>query len=224
MTQSSNLPPAAWLNLLTSAHQQRLHAILESVAAEEANGAEIFPPQGQRFTALESINPDQVKVVILGQDPYPTPGNAHGLAFSVVPGNKIPASLRNMFKEIESDIGRASICSNNGNLLPWAQQGVLLLNTTLTVRSGEAGSHEKLGWQEITLAWLQGLAQHNSNMVFMLWGSHAQKLMPFLPKGATCLTSVHPSPLSAYRGFFGCRHFSQANEVLERVGLAGVEW
>lgn len=224
MSLNLNIPPEAWLRLLNAEQQQQLNTVLQSVAAEDAKGIEVFPPQGQRFTALNVINPDQVKVVILGQDPYPTPGNAHGLAFSVIPGTKIPASLRNMFKEIESDIGRPSLCAGTGNLLPWAEQGVLLLNTTLTVQSGAAGSHEKLGWQAITLAWLQALVQINPKIVFLLWGSHAQKLKAFLHQEARCLLSVHPSPLSAYRGFFGCRHFSQVNALLQDEGKAIINW
>lgn len=217
-------PPTAWLELLTLVQRQRLSAIETTVAAEEGEGQSILPTSASRFAALEAVAPQDVKVVILGQDPYPTPGNAHGLAFSVLPGTRIPASLRNIFKEIASDIGQDSICARDGFLMPWAEQGVLLLNTTLTVRAGAAGSHEKLGWSEITAAWITMLGKIQPETVFLLWGGHAQRLAAYLPDCPNILISVHPSPLSAYRGFLGCRHFSQANQRLQAAGKTGIRW
>ena len=224
LNKNKDTVPAAWLALLSANQQLRLQTILDTVTAEEAGGVSILPPAAQRFTALNALPPDQVKLVIVGQDPYHGPGQAHGLSFSVRPGVAVPPSLRNIFKEIEADTGQPSICAGDGYLLPWAEQGVLLLNTTLTVRAGEAGSHEKLGWLEITSAWLAAVARLNPHIVFLLWGSHAQKMAAFLPENAHLLFSVHPSPLSAYRGFFGCRHFSQANRTIEKHGMLPIRW
>lgn len=216
--------PAAWLELLTAEQRQSLLRIEASVAAEEAQGINVLPAPSLRYAALEVLAPADVKVVILGQDPYPTPGNAHGLAFSVLPGTRLPASLRNIFKEIASDTGQTSICAGDGYLMPWAQQGVLLLNTTLSVRAGAAGSHEKLGWSGITSAWIAALGRLQPQTVFLLWGGHAQRLAEVLPGSPNILSSVHPSPLSAYRGFFGCRHFSTANHMLTAAGKAPIRW
>lgn len=224
MSDALKLPPPQWLELLSPSLQERLQGVVQRLANEEEEGQAILPPAHLRYSALQCVHPQQVRVVIVGQDPYPTPGNAHGLAFSVQPGTAIPASLRNIFKEIESDIGAPSQCATDGNLLPWARQGVLLLNTTLSVRAGAAGSHEKYGWQAITAAWLQAIAVLNPQAVFLLWGGHAQRLTDALPSTARMLLSVHPSPLSAYRGFFGCRHFSAANALLTEVGLEPVHW
>lgn len=224
MSHCPIFPPAAWMNLLDAPLQTRLQQLSSRIADEEAQGTSILPPPALRYTALECVDPQQVKVVIVGQDPYPTPGNAHGLAFSVQPGTPIPASLRNIFKEIASDLGRPSRCAVDGNLRPWAEQGVLLLNTTLTVRAGAAGSHEKYGWQAITAAWIAAVAAANPHALFMLWGSHAQRLAAVLPPASAALHAVHPSPLSAYRGFFGCRHFSAANAHLAVAGLSPIDW
>lgn len=220
----SVLPSADWLDVLTPALRAQLQALQAQLAAAEAAGEQVLPAAHQRFAALDAVAPDAVRVVIVGQDPYPTPGNAHGLAFSVQPGTRLPASLRNIFKEIEADTGQASMCAADGNLRPWAEQGVLLLNTTLTVRAGAAGSHEKLGWQALTSAWLRAAAERNPAAVFLLWGGHAQKLAAVLPAQTVRLESVHPSPLSAYRGFFGCRHFSRANAALLAAGKPAIRW
>lgn len=219
-----NLPPSSWLDLLSEERQVRLMQIQQRVSEEEESGLSILPPLADRYAALNALQPEDVRVVIVGQDPYPTPGNAHGLAFSVRPGTPIPASLRNIFKEIESDIGRPSICAKDGYLMPWEEQGVLLLNTTLTVRSGEAGSHERLGWIDITSAWIAALGKLKPGIVFLLWGNHAQRLAVFIPDAPNILTTVHPSPLSARRGFFGCRHFSKTNRVLLEAGESEISW
>ena len=195
--------------------------------AEEDAGKVIFPPRGQRLAALAMTPLDRVRVVILGQDPYHGPGQAHGLAFSVQDGVKVPPSLVNIFKELESDIGIAR--PSTGNLAPWAKQGVLLLNNTLTVQSGNAGSHAGRGWDAITDACVAAVAERGDPTVFILWGSHAKKKagrVRALGSGDhhLVLTSPHPSPLSAHGGFFGSRPFSQANAFLERHGRGVIDW
>ncbi|MEM9500656.1 MAG: uracil-DNA glycosylase [Pseudomonadota bacterium] len=195
--------------------------------AEEDAGRLIFPPRGQRLAALAMTPLDAVRVVILGQDPYHGPGQAHGLAFSVQDGVKVPPSLVNIFKELQSDLGIEP--PSNGNLSKWAEQGVLLLNNTLTVASGQAGSHAGRGWDAITDACVQAVAERDAATVFVLWGSHARKKagrVKALGSGDhhLVLTSPHPSPLSAHSGFFGTRPFSQANAFLERHGRGTIDW
>ena len=194
--------------------------------AEEAAGKHIYPPQGNRLAALELTPLDQVKVVILGQDPYHGPGQAHGLAFSVPQGVKVPPSLVNIYKELESDLGIARAA--HGNLEGWAREGVLLLNNSLTVEEGRAGSHQNLGWETITDAAVAAVAARNQPSVFLLWGSHARSKaarVPGLNDGPhLVLTAPHPSPLSAHSGFFGCRHFSKANAFLEAHGRGPIDW
>jgi uracil-DNA glycosylase len=194
--------------------------------AEEAAGKAIYPPQGSRLAALELTPLDGVKVVILGQDPYHGPGQAHGLAFSVPDGVKIPPSLANIYKELESDLGLPR--PDHGNLQGWARQGVLLLNTSLTVEAGQAGSHQGRGWEQFTDAVVAAAARHEAPKVFLLWGNHAQKKAARVPELAAgrhlVLTAPHPSPLSAYTGFFGCRHFSRANAFLETNGRGAIDW
>ncbi|MDY7096995.1 MAG: uracil-DNA glycosylase [Pseudomonadota bacterium] len=195
--------------------------------AEENAGKTIFPPKGQRLTALALTPLDTVKVVILGQDPYHGPGQAHGLAFSVQDGVKVPPSLVNIYKELEADLGIPR--STSGNLSHWASQGVLLLNNTLTVQSGQAGSHAGRGWDAITDSAVEAVAGRGVPTVFILWGSHAKKKAGRL-KGLGAgdhhliLTSPHPSPLSAHGGFFGSKPFSQTNEFLEANGLEPIDW
>lgn len=195
--------------------------------AEEDAGKQIFPPRGQRLRALELTALDAVKVVILGQDPYHGPGQAHGLSFSVPEGVKIPPSLSNIYQELESDLGVLS--RKNGNLEHWAKQGVLLLNNALTVEAGKAGSHARQGWDAITDAAVGAVAARQQPAVFILWGSHAQAKAARIP-GLTnsgrhlVLKSVHPSPLSAYRGFFGSKPFSKANAFLREHGCEPIEW
>ncbi len=195
--------------------------------AQEDGGSMIYPPRGQRLSALALTPLDQVRVVILGQDPYHGPGQAHGLAFSVPDGVKVPPSLVNIYKELESDIGIARPLS--GNLEGWARQGVLLLNNTLTVQAGQAGSHAGRGWDAITDACVQAVVDRGDPAVFILWGSHARKKAQRVRGlGASdrhlVLTSPHPSPLSAHSGFFGSRPFSQTNAFLERHGLKPIDW
>lgn len=194
--------------------------------AEEAAGKHIYPPRGTRLAALEMTPLDQVKVVILGQDPYHNKGQAHGLSFSVQSSQQIPPSLVNIFKELQSDLGipRAS----HGDLSAWARRGVLLLNNALTVEEGKPGSHQGIGWQPITDAVVSAVAAREEPCVFMLWGSHAQKkAMGALAQQQgrhLMLHAPHPSPLSAHRGFLGCRHFSLANAFLERERRGAVDW
>lgn len=196
------------------------------LAAEEAAGKHIYPPRGTRLRALELTPLDAVKVVILGQDPYHGAGQAHGLAFSVQQGVKVPPSLVNIYKELESDLGLPR--PSHGNLEAWARQGVLLLNNSLTVEEGRAGSHQNLGWEAITDAAVAAVAAREEPSVFLLWGSHARNKaarVPALKEGRhLVLTAPHPSPLSAHSGFLGCKHFSKANAFLEAKGRGAVDW
>lgn len=183
----------------------------------------IYPASDNWFNAFNSTPFDQVKVVILGQDPYHGPGQAHGLCFSVVPGVPFPPSLLNIFKEIESDLGISG--PTNGCLQGWAAQGVLLLNATLTVERQRAGSHQGKGWEQFTDRAIQALDQQRDSLVFLLWGSYAQKKGHFIdPHKHLILKAPHPSPLSAHRGFFGCGHFSKTNKWLDQHGLKPVDW
>ncbi|MEP3051935.1 MAG: uracil-DNA glycosylase [Erythrobacter sp.] len=209
---------------LGSAEARRLGGWLR---AQEDRGKVIFPPRGQRLAALEQTPLDQVRAVILGQDPYHGPGQAHGLAFSVADGVKPPPSLANIFKELESDLDIPR--PSGGNLTGWAKQGVLLLNNTLTVEQANAGSHAGKGWDAITDACVAAVAERGSPCVFILWGSHAQKKAQRI-KGLgqaphhLVLTSPHPSPLSSHRGFFGSKPFSQTNAFLQSQGAAPIDW
>ncbi|MEP1421630.1 MAG: uracil-DNA glycosylase [Erythrobacter sp.] len=197
------------------------------LSAEEKAGKVIYPPRGTRLAALEATPLQEVRVVILGQDPYHGPGQAHGLSFSVQDGVKQPPSLVNIFKELEDDLGIARPLT--GNLMPWAKQGVLLLNNTLTVEAGQAGSHAGRGWDAITDACVQAAVEGGAPCVFILWGSHAAKKagrVKGLGKAAhhLVINSPHPSPLSSYRGFFGSKPFSQANAFLESMGRGSIDW
>jgi len=197
------------------------------LAREEANGKAVYPPRGQRLRALELTPLDAVKVVILGQDPYHGPGQAHGLCFSVPEGVQVPPSLVNIYKELESDLGVAR--RPDGNLERWARQGVLLLNNSLTVEAHKAGSHAGKGWEAITDAAVAAVARRDEPSVFILWGRHARDKaakVPELGPGTRhlVLTAPHPSPLSAHSGFFGSKPFSQANAFLEAKGLGAIEW
>ena len=179
----------------------------------------ILPPAHQRFAALEHTQPDVTRVVILGQDPYPTPGHANGLAFSVTPDTPLPKSLGNIFRELRDDIGAAPA---TGDLTPWADQGVLLLNTALTVPEGAAGGHANLGWQRLTEQVLARL--DDRPRAFLLWGAHAQKAARHLALHHLRIETAHPSPLSAYRGFFGSRPFSRVNDWLTARGEPPIRW
>ena len=183
----------------------------------------VYPPGKQMFAACDACPFDNVKVVILGQDPYHEPGQAHGLCFSVNEGVQFPPSLQNIFKEIESDLGKP--VPSNGNLLRWARQGVLLLNATLTVRAHQAGSHQNRGWEAFTDAVIHHLAEEREHIVFILWGAYAQRKGAFIDRTRhLVLQSPHPSPLSAHRGFFGNHHFIQANQYLTVHGIAPIDW
>lgn len=193
------------------------------LAARQAAGATILPPCDQRFAAFELTPLPEVKVVILGQDPYHGPGQAHGLAFSVCPGVAIPPSLKNVFREIEADLGLP--VPTHGHLVHWAKQGVLLLNDVLTVEPGHPGAHQRRGWETLTEAAIRAVNDGPHPVVFMLWGRPAQKKAGFVDTGRhLVLQSSHPSPLGAYRGFLGCRHFSQANDWLRAHGRGAVDW
>lgn len=190
---------------------------------EKAQRKVIYPPSDHWFHAFDKTAFDKVKVVILGQDPYHGPGQAHGLCFSVPPGVKIPPSLVNIYKELESDLGIPM--PNHGYLESWAEQGVLLLNAVLTVERGKAAAHQGHGWELFTDRVITLLNEQREHLVFMLWGSYAQKKGQFIDrKRHLVLTAPHPSPLSAHRGFLGCRHFSKANAYLESVGEGGIDW
>lgn len=210
--------------VLSAPEARRLGGWLE---AEERAGKTIYPPRGQRLAALELTPREDVRAVILGQDPYHGPGQAHGLAFSVPEGVPLPPSLRNIYKELAGDLGVTPPAS--GSLIHWARQGVLLLNTTLTVEQGRAGSHARRGWEAVTDAVVAAVAGSDRPTVFILWGSHAQgkaaridALRDNVPH--LVLTAPHPSPLSAYRGFFGSKPFSQANAFLDANGRGVIDW
>ena len=194
------------------------------VANERAAGKAIYPPQADVFSALDSTPLDQVKVVILGQDPYHGPDQAHGLSFSVRPGVKVPPSLANMYKELVNDIPGFTV-PNHGYLQSWAEQGVLLLNTVLTVEQGKAHSHAKIGWETFTDRLIAAVNDHCEGVVFLLWGAHAQKKGKHIDTSRHhVLHAAHPSPLSAYRGFFGCGQFSQTNQLLVQCNQPEINW
>lgn len=196
--------------------------LFEKVKAEYSS-AQIFPPSKDVLSAFELTPLENVKAVIIGQDPYHGEGQAHGLCFSVKPGIDIPPSLENIYKELHEDLGCR--IPNNGYLVKWAEQGVLLLNTVLTVRAHKANSHKGIGWEQYTDAAIRVLNEQDRPMVFLLWGSPAQRKAEMLDnKRHLILKAPHPSPLSAYRGFFGCRHFSKANEFLKANGVEPIDW
>jgi uracil-DNA glycosylase len=195
----------------------------EFLQKERAAGKTIYPKGNEYFAALDHTPFDQVKVVILGQDPYHGVNQAHGLCFSVRPGVALPPSLQNIFAELKNDLGVEP--PGHGYLAAWAEQGVLLLNATLTVEAGRAGSHQNRGWEQFTDAVIHALAREREHLVFVLWGNYAQKKGAFIDtRRHLVLKSAHPSPLSAHSGFFGCRHFSRINEYLREHGQAPVDW
>ena len=200
-----------------------MRALAAFLRSEKAAGKRIHPDGSQIFAALEATPFDQVKVVILGQDPYHGPGQAHGLCFSVPAGVDVPPSLLNIFKELERDLGLPR--PGHGNLQAWARQGVLLLNAVLTVEGGRAGAHQGKGWEGFTDHVIQTLSRERDGLVFMLWGSYAQAKGRVIDDRRHCvLRAPHPSPLSAHRGFIGCGHFSAANRWLQGRGLAPIDW
>lgn len=198
--------------------------IFDLISAERRSGKIIYPPKRDIFNAFRLSNLADIKVVILGQDPYPSPNQAHGLSFSVRPGVPIPPSLMNIYKELTTDISGFKF-PNHGCLESWAKQGVLLLNTVLTVEDGRAHSHAHFGWEIFTSKVISVLNENRNGLVFLLWGTHAQKKGNYIDrKRHYVLKAPHPSPLSAYRGFFGCRHFSQTNKLLKQQGLQPINW
>lgn len=214
----------SWHALLTSEFAQPYFAALVAfIKAERAAGRLIFPPGPDIFRAFALTPVPAVRVVILGQDPYHGPGQAHGLAFSVPAGVPLPPSLQNIYAELRADLGQAPPPS--GDLSPWARQGVLLLNATLTVEAHRPASHQNHGWERFTDAAIRGLAEQRQGLVFILWGASAQRKAALIDASRhTILRAPHPSPLSAHRGFFGSRPFSQANAALVRAGLAPIDW
>jgi uracil-DNA glycosylase len=200
-----------------------MHALSAFLRAEKHAGKRIYPPGSEIFAAFDATPFDAVKVVILGQDPYHGPGQAHGLCFSVRPGVPVPPSLLNIFAEIESDLGVSR--PDHGCLTPWARRGVLLLNSVLTVQAGLAGSHQGKGWEGFTDRAIDELNRGREGLVFLLWGSYAQAKGKLIdPRRHCVLKAPHPSPLSAHRGFLGCRHFSRTNQYLETHGKAPIDW
>jgi uracil-DNA glycosylase len=215
---------AGWKQVLKDEFDQEYIQKLCVFLKGEQSKFTVYPPNELLFQAFESTPFQDVKVVILGQDPYHQPGQAHGLAFSVPEGIRIPPSLRNIYKELLNDIPGFKHPSH-GNLTYWAEQGVLLLNTTLSVRKNQAGSHQKQGWERFTDRVIQLLSEQRSDLVFLLWGRYARDKAQLIDQGRhLVLTAPHPSPLSAYHGFLGCGHFSKANQHLIRLGQKPIDW
>ena len=214
----------SWKAVLKSEFSKDYMKQLRSFLKEQKGQRKVIYPKGtEMFQAFDRTPFDKVRVVILGQDPYHGPNQAHGLCFSVRPGIQAPPSLVNIFKELESDLGLS--IPDHGCLLPWADQGVLLLNSVLSVEQHKAASHQGRGWETFTDQAIRHLAEQREGIVFMLWGSYAQKKGAFIDRDRhLVLQSPHPSPLSAHRGFLGCRHFSQANSYLEQQGLPPINW
>lgn len=214
-----------WSNFIAAQQQQPYFQKLQQfVEQQAAAGKTIYPPEKERFNAFSLTQLDQVKVVILGQDPYHGEGQAHGLSFSVASGVKIPPSLRNIYKELADDLGWEEL-PKDGNLSHWAKQGVLLLNAVLTVEKANAGSHAKQGWEQFTDRVIQHINDQREGVIFLLWGSYAIKKSTMIDQQKhAVLTAVHPSPLSAYRGFFGCKHFSKTNQLLKAQNKTPIKW
>jgi len=213
----------SWKEKLASEFEKPYFRTLTDFVRQEYAVRQIYPKGSQIFNAFDKTPFDKVKVVILGQDPYHEPGQAHGLCFSVSEGIALPPSLQNIYKELADDLGVPP--KTSGNLERWAEQGVLLLNATLTVRAHQAGSHQQKGWEEFTDAVIHRVAEEKERVVFILWGSYAQQKGAFIdPFKHKLLKSAHPSPLSAYRGFFGSKPFSQTNQYLIQTGQTPIEW
>ena len=215
----------SWFDFIEKQQQQSYFKQLQLfIDQEEAAGKTIFPSPTNRFTAFSLTELKDVKVVILGQDPYHGDSQAHGLSFSVQEGIKLPPSLRNIYKELADDLQWGTL-PESGDLSDWAKQGVLLLNTVLTVEKSNAGSHAKKGWEQFTDNVIQHINDQTEGVVFLLWGSYAIKKSQMIDQSKHhILTAVHPSPLSAYRGFFGCKHFSKTNQLLTEQGKQAINW
>ena len=219
------MPPlsGSWANALKGEFSKDYYKKLFQTVGAEYKTHTIYPPADDIFNAFHFTPLEQVKVVILGQDPYHEPGQAHGLCFSVKPEVDIPPSLVNIYKELEDDLG--CYIPNNGYLEKWARQGVLMLNTVLTVRAGQANSHKGKGWEQFTDDVIRLLDQREEPVVFLLWGNNAKAKKALIQHPQhLVLTAAHPSPLSAYHGFFGCKHFSKANAFLREHGLPEIDW
>jgi len=215
--------PESWLPALGAEQDKPYYRELYRFVGEERRKYPVYPPGNDVFNALRYTPYEQVRVMIIGQDPYHEEGQAHGLAFSVRPGVPPPPSLLNIFKELNADVGFR--IPNHGCLIPWAEQGVLLLNAVLTVRAHQANSHQGKGWETFTDTVLQAVNQKQTPVVFLLWGSYAQRKAELIDGNRhIILKAPHPSPLSASRGFFGCRHFSRANSALKTAGLPMIDW
>ena len=224
-TMSSPFPPIpkSWQPALDDETEQPYFDELARFVASERAHHVVCPPAPEVFAALDLTPRTKVKALILGQDPYPTPGHAHGLAFSVRPGTRIPGSLRNIFKELESDVGVPA--PKEGSLVPWAEEGVLLLNAVLTVRAGAPNSHKNKGWERFTDAVIRAVDARKHRVAFVLWGAYAQKKMPLIDTSKhVVITGAHPSPLTRGKGFFGTRPFSRANAALEEAGVKPIDW
>ena len=218
-----SLLPEVWREFLSEAVNAGSFRQLSSFLNAEYREQTVFPPLDDLFTAFRLTPPDRVKAVILGQDPYHDEGQAHGLAFSVRAGVRFPPSLRNIFKELNADLNLP--VPKDGLLIPWAEQGVLLLNTVLTVRAHQPASHQKHGWEPFTDAVIAGLSRKKEHLIYVLWGAPAQSKQPLIDTGKhTVICSVHPSPLSAHRGFFGSRPFSAVNRDLAEHGMTPIDW
>lgn len=214
---------SGWAQALHEQFQQKYYQDLQQFVAGERTRFEVYPSDNQVFAAFNHTPFHLVRVVILGQDPYHEPNQAHGLSFSVPRGVRVPPSLRNIYKEINADLGLP--IPNHGNLEKWAAQGVLLLNATLTVRAGQAGSHQKKGWETFTDAAIAALSAKRQNLIFLLWGNYARAKSQLIDtQKHTILTAAHPSPLSASRGFLGCGHFGQTNRLLQSFGSRPIDW
>jgi len=214
----------SWKEVLSDEFEKTYFQTLKAFLVQEIESKQtIYPPPKQIFNALDHCSFDQIKVVILGQDPYHGPGQAHGLCFSVADGVGTPPSLQNIFKELQNDLGLTP--PSHGNLIKWANQGVLLLNATLTVRRGQPTSHAGKGWETFTDKIIQAISDQKSGVVFLLWGKYAQNKGSLIDASKHhILKAAHPSPFSAHSGFFGCKHFSQANQFLEKQGQEPIDW
>jgi uracil-DNA glycosylase len=223
MTEIKPVIEESWKEVLSGEFEQPYFRTLKYFLVEEKREAIVYPPGKNIFEAFNRTPFHKVKVVILGQDPYHGPGQAHGLCFSVPAGIAFPPSLQNIFRELQTDLDIPF--PKSGNLSRWADQGVLLLNATLTVRANQAGSHQKQGWETFTDAAIQKLSEQRTKLVFIFWGRFAQNKKSFIDLSRHyVLEAPHPSPLSVYRGFFGCRHFSKANQLLIENGIKPIDW
>jgi len=225
ISKEGQLHPSWQANLAGEFRQPYMQSLKAFLQSEKKQGKVIFPQGNHYFNSLNQTHFDQVKVVILGQDPYHGDGQAHGLCFSVNDGVKLPPSLQNIYKEIQSDLQLSPAHFTSGCLLGWAAQGVLLLNSVLTVERANAASHQGKGWEQFTDKVIEVLSKERTGIVFLLWGSYAQKKGAMIDRTKhLVLTAPHPSPLSAYRGFLGCKHFSKCNAYLEQSGQTPIDW